>query len=69
MEKMDEDRRIEITSKEEYDKVQKDLLVKGYKWIDGYSEYYNLFEYSDYDFYNMVFVIHDNNKTFEWGFS
>ena len=30
---MTDEERIEIESKEEYDKVQKDLLSKGYKWI------------------------------------
>jgi len=58
--------RIEIKSKEEYDKVQKDLLARGYKWIDGTNEYYDLFEISDYDFYHIAFVIHHNDKTFEW---
>lgn len=58
--------RIEINSKKEYDRVQKDLLAKGYKWIDGTSEYYDLFEYSDYNFYNIAFVVHQDTKTFEW---
>lgn len=59
---MTEEQRIDINSKEEYDKVQKDLLANGYEWIDGTREYYNLFE----DFYKMAFVIHHDNKTFEW---
>ncbi len=60
------DERIEINSKEEHDKVQKDLLAKGYKWIDGTSKYYDLFEVDH--FYHIAFVIHHNNKTFEWNF-
>lgn len=60
--------RIEINSKEEYDKVQRSLLNKGYKWIDGFDEYYDFFEHSDYDFYKMAFVVHHNDKIFEWRF-
>lgn len=62
------DEEIEINSKKEYDKVQKDLLEKGYKWIDGCKEYYDLFEYADTEFYEIVFVVHHKNKTFEWRF-
>jgi hypothetical protein len=57
---------IIINTKEEYDKVQNEILTKGYKWIDGYDKYYDLFEISDYDFYKMRFVIHEEDKTFEW---
>lgn len=60
--------KIEINSKKEYDKVQRDLLAKGYKWIDGFGEYYDLFQYSNYEFYKMAFVVHHDNKTFEWRF-
>ena len=59
---------IEINSKNEYDEVQKNLLSKGYKWIDGFSEYYDLFEHSDYDFFYIKIVVHHQNKTFEWRF-
>lgn len=31
---------IIINAKEEYDKVQNELLAKGYKWIDGVSVYF-----------------------------
>ena len=56
---------IIINTKEEYDKVQNELLAKGYKWIDGTSVYYDLFECAN-GFYKMRFVIHEKNKTFEW---
>ncbi len=59
------EKRIEINSKKEYDKVQKDLLKKGYKWIDGFDKYYDLFENSKH-FHHIAFVVHYNNKTFEW---
>ena len=48
---------IIINTKEEYDKVQNELLAKGYKWIDGTSVYYDLFECAN-EFYKMRFVIH-----------
>lgn len=56
---------IIINTKEEYDKVQNELLANGYKWIDGYDKYYDLFECAN-GFYKMIFVIHEENKTFEW---
>ena len=56
-----------ISTKEEYDKVQNELLLKGYKWIDGTDTYYDLFEYAD-DFYKIAFIIHQEDKTFEWCF-
>ena len=58
---------IIINTKEEYNKVQNELLVKGYKWIDGFDKYYDLFKYAD-GFYKIRFVIHEENKTFEWRF-
>ena len=58
---------IIINTKEEYDKVQNKLLTKGYKWIDGDYKYYNLFERAN-KFFKMKFVIHKENKTFEWRF-
>ena len=58
---------IIINTKEEYDKVQNELLSKGYKWIDGYDKYYDLFECAD-KFYKIRFVIHKEDKTFEWRF-
>ena len=58
---------IIIYSKEEYDKVQNELLAKGYKWIDGVSVYFDLFGCAD-EFFIMKFVIHEENKTFEWRF-
>ena len=54
---------IIINTKEEYDKVQNELLAKGYKWIDGYDKYYDLTECAN-GFYKMRFVIHED-KTFE----
>lgn len=65
---MTDEKRIKIKSKEEYDKVQRDLLSKGYKWIDGFSGYYDLFEHSDYDFFNIGILVHHKAKTFEWRF-
>lgn len=58
---------IIINTKEEYDKVQNELLAKGYKWIDGTSVYYDLFERSN-GFFKMKFVINKKDKTFEWRF-
>ena len=58
---------IIINTKEEYDKVQNKLLAKGYKWIDGSDKYYNLFGCAN-KFFKMRFVIHEDNKTFEWRF-
>lgn len=62
---MTDEERIEINSKKEYDEIQNDLLKKGYKWIDGFDEYYDLFEYANC-FYKIVIVIHHQDKTFEW---
>ena len=58
---------IIINTKEEYDKVQNELLAKDYKWIDGSDKYYDLFECAS-GFYKMRFVIHEEDKTFEWQF-
>jgi hypothetical protein len=67
---MGDERRMKeiiINTKEEYDKVQNELLAKGYKWIDGSDKYYDLFECAN-GFYKMRFVIHEEDKTFEWRF-
>ena len=54
-----------ISTKEEYDRVQNKLLSKGYKWIDGTSVYYNLYESAN-KFYKIKILTHENDKTFEW---
>ena len=58
---------IIIDTKEEYDKVQNELLAKGYKWIDGEEKYFDLFKCAN-GFYKMRFVIYEENKIFEWRF-
>lgn len=65
---MAEEEIIKINSKKKYDEVQKDLLAKGYKWIDGFGEYYDLFKYTINGFFEIVIVVHHQNKTFEWRF-
>ena len=60
-------RDVVINTKEEYDKVQNELLAKGYEWITGDDKYYDLFECA-VGFFKMRFVIHEENKTFEWRF-
>lgn len=64
-EEVEKDKNIVINTKEEYDKVQNELLLKGYKWIDGTDTYYDLFNYAN-DFYKITFIIHHEDKTFEW---
>ena len=56
---------LRINSKKEYDEIQNRLLSKGYKWIDGTDEYYDLFEAAKH-FFVINIVIHNENKTFEW---
>ena len=58
---------IAINTKEEYDKVQKELLSKGFKWIDGTDTYYDLFEAAN-GFYKIVLIVHKEDRTFEWGY-
>ena len=65
---------IKINSKEQYAKEQKELLAKGYKWIDGDDKYYDLYEDPDEPepdpdyFFEIVFIVHHESKTFEWAF-
>ena len=59
------DRIYVISTKEEYNKVQNELLTRGYKWIDGTSVYYDLYEYAD-RFYKIKILVYESDKTFEW---
>ena len=59
------DRTYVISTKEEYDKVQNELLASGYIWIDGTSVYYDLYECAD-RFYEIKILVYDSDKTFEW---
>lgn len=65
---MTDEETIEIHNKQEYVDVQNKLLSKGYVWIDGFNKFYDLYEISDFDFYQIRFAVHHETKTFEWRF-
>lgn len=65
---MTDEETIEIHNKQEYIDVQNKLLSEGYVWIDGFNKFYDLYEFSNSDFYQIRFVVHHETKTFEWRF-